>query len=772
VPDDADALIDAYYAARQRHDADGQIEILRSLLSIAQQSGNRIGEIEVLRWMGNALQDKGLLQKAHAYRVTAERLMHELGEECPPVLRMSVEGDLGRSFIETKEWNAAESHTREALRMAEELEHEEGLCIYNMNLARVLTASGKVDEAIRRGKEVLAIAERRRDHYVLGIQHLNLAGIYLQQLQLNQSQRHARLALAHADVTGNPDLRSKAHRLIGESYRLGRLLSGRHEYAAEAIHFLTGMLESARVDGDAATEAETHLQLARVNADLRKSPEAAKHYRASLEALERVRKTLGYESFHLSYFRSLQPAYDEITQFLLRQGRVEQALHTSEMLRSRLLLAMFGQSRSSTPAWSRQAQNDLTNVMDAYGGEILRLFRGEERGRGLTITRGGDDGAPRNPRIDAAHAAFLRLHESQALHSALWTSQQVPPPETLETIRSTLRRDEALIVYHVTDSSLIAFAVTDDGVHFQHLPYSEQRLASDVAAVCEAISDLRKPEPRDGLQWLYALLIAPLLHTIATKKHWTIVPHGPLHRVPWAALHSLTGYLIEEHSVSILPSAGFGVAVARQLEPTGRDAVFFGNPDPGDEWLKLPGSEVEVTRSWETLATGQPPFLGPNATKAEVLRRARSARLLHVAAHHMFDAEVPLLSFLKLAGDRGSDFLYAIEVMDLNLSAQLVTLSACETARSRIDTGDEQYGMVRGFLAAGARSVMSTLWKIHDLSAAKLIADFYERAKNDALGNALAGAQRALLAIPHYRLPYFWAPYVLSGEWKRPLTLT
>src|SRR5262249_53855297 len=152
------------------------------------------------------------------------------------------------------------------------------------------------------------------------------------------------------------------------------------------------------------------------------------------------------------------------------------------------------------------------------------------------------------------------------------------------------------------------------------------------------------------------------------------------------------------------------VALARRPPASGTQAVFFGDPDAGDSESELPASAREVALVYETLRAGPEPFIGEAATKAELLARAPQARLLHVAAHHVFNPNLPLLSFLKMAGGHGSDFAYALEVMDLDLSAQLVTLSACRTAGSRIETGDEQYGMVRAFLAAGSRSVMSTLW--------------------------------------------------------------
>jgi CHAT domain-containing protein len=110
-------------------------------------------------------------------------------------------------------------------------------------------------------------------------------------------------------------------------------------------------------------------------------------------------------------------------------------------------------------------------------------------------------------------------------------------------------------------------------------------------------------------------------------------------------------------------------------------------------------------------------------------------------------------------------------VSELRLEAQLAVLSACETARSHVVAGDEQYGMIRSFLAAGVRSIVSTLWAIEDQSAVHLFSLFYQESTQRPLAQALANAQRGMMKTPPYDLPYFWAPYVLSGEWDRPLSV-
>jgi len=188
--------------------------------------------------------------------------------------------------------------------------------------------------------------------------------------------------------------------------------------------------------------------------------------------------------------------------------------------------------------------------------------------------------------------------------------------------------------------------------------------------------------------------------------------------------------------------------------------------------LQLPAAQNEVQASYDVFRTGPPPFIGSTATKDELLKHVSTAKLLHLSCHHLFDARAPFLSFLKLAGKSGADFLYMFEVAELKLAAELVSLSACNSAHSHIESGDEQYGIVRAFLAAGARSVISTLWSVEDSSASVFFTDLYRRVLRDGLAQALKMAQLRLLADPRYELPNFWAPYVLSGHWNHPLSFS
>jgi CHAT domain-containing protein len=153
--------------------------------------------------------------------------------------------------------------------------------------------------------------------------------------------------------------------------------------------------------------------------------------------------------------------------------------------------------------------------------------------------------------------------------------------------------------------------------------------------------------------------------------------------------------------------------------------------------------------------------MGEEATFERVHRSLADCGVFHLAAHGMFRPEAPLLSSIKLA-DR---WLAVQDIYDLELKAALVTLSACETGLGHDAGGDDLVGLVRGFLYAGARALMVSLWRVDDESMTKLITNFYARwLAGSPKAQALRQAQLNLMQA--YEHPYFWAPLILVGDEK------
>jgi CHAT domain-containing protein len=147
-------------------------------------------------------------------------------------------------------------------------------------------------------------------------------------------------------------------------------------------------------------------------------------------------------------------------------------------------------------------------------------------------------------------------------------------------------------------------------------------------------------------------------------------------------------------------------------------------------------------------------------------RSAREVDVIHLAAHGMARPDAPLFSYVQLADGR----LTVLDCFDLELDCALVTLSACESGRGVVAPGDEQIGLARAFLYAGARAVVQTLWRIDDAITQRLMQDFYTALGSGlSRGDALRAAQLACLRSEGAH-PFIWAAPVLVGDWRREKT--
>jgi CHAT domain-containing protein len=163
--------------------------------------------------------------------------------------------------------------------------------------------------------------------------------------------------------------------------------------------------------------------------------------------------------------------------------------------------------------------------------------------------------------------------------------------------------------------------------------------------------------------------------------------------------------------------------------------------------------------------------VGNSATEELFRREAPDRRVLHLATFGVFNKQNPLFSYVELARGRGDDGRLEVhEVFGLRLTADLVVLSACQTALgsgafSDVPAGDDWVGLARAFLYAGAARVVASLWAVEDRPTADLMEHFYEAyARGGAPGRALALAQRSMLSDPATAHPYLWAGFELVGK--------
>jgi CHAT domain-containing protein/tetratricopeptide (TPR) repeat protein len=333
----------------------------------------------------------------------------------------------------------------------------------------------------------------------------------------------------------------------------------------------------------------------------------------------------------------------------------------------------------------------------------------------------------------------------------------------LPAVQASLREDEVVLEYYSARGMLCAcvigrhsFEVVTLGAasvahgHAQLLQFqlSKFRLGAkyqrDFSSGIDAATTAH-------LQALYRELLAPLRSRIAGR--WlTIVPHGFLHYVPFHALHDGAAHLIDDGPISYAPSASVLHLCRQKRPPRARASLVLGVSDRA-----APHIDEEVDAVAAALPRSRA-YKGRRASAARLKEDGPKSRVIHIATHAAFRMDNPMFSAIQLGDGPVSVF----DLYDLRISAELVTLSGCGTGLNALIGGDELLGLVRGWLYAGAQSVLVSLWDVHDRSTAQLMADFYERLRStDNRAVALRGAMLAARdRDPH---PYYWAPFVLIG---------
>jgi CHAT domain-containing protein len=276
---------------------------------------------------------------------------------------------------------------------------------------------------------------------------------------------------------------------------------------------------------------------------------------------------------------------------------------------------------------------------------------------------------------------------------------------------------------------------------------------------------------------LYSLLISPIAPDLPTDPNENVVfvLQDWLYLVPFAALRDDTGhYLIERHTLSVIPSLGVFQQIQQQSakHDAGKGVLIVGNPimpsvslqegQPAQQLSALPGAEQEAR-----LVAAQfhaTPLLGATATKERILSSLPNSEIAHFATHGLLDQKTGgFQSGVALSpGDADNGLLSAREIQHLKLNADLVVLSACNSALGKM-SGDGIFGLSRSFLTAGVSSVVVSLWPISDDSTAFLMEHFYQHMRTG--GDKSQALRSAMLDTKEkYSDPFHWAAFVLVGE--------
>jgi CHAT domain-containing protein len=493
--------------------------------------------------------------------------------------------------------------------------------------------------------------------------------------------------------------------------------------------------------------------------------------------LEQARTLIAPEEMHVSFLRDKLAIYEETVGALLARGSEQDIAHALEYVeraKSRLLLervqaALDGRllAESALPPQAQERLAVLRAELSRGYRSLNTLEESEARRMGVA---GVEDAASLNA-LEQEYADLLRREggKPHASHS-LFT---LPEIVATQELARPLHANEALLVYYIIDGSVCVWIVTPQQVHFrwnvaclEAVNHAALRMRYQLQRVGWGSELSRRHAPRfqaDAqavLTQLYDLLLRPIADLL-TAEQLVVVPHDVLHGLPFHAFFDGTQSALDRWEICYAPSAALWHRGAQRQQTTSEEGASWADAEALLVSVPSPGIE-QVTEEVTQLAHLLPRahvLQGEAATLAAVQGQAGNCRLLHLATHGLYRADNPLFSGLQLA----DGWLLARDLYALRLSCDLATLSACQTGVALAEAGDELFGLVRGFLAAGARSVAASLWPADDEATAALMHEFYERLlQGQSKASALRSAQQAVRGrFPH---PYHWAAFVLVGE--------
>jgi hypothetical protein len=471
----------------------------------------------------------------------------------------------------------------------------------------------------------------------------------------------------------------------------------------------------------------------------------------------------------IAFLKDKLAVYESLVRMCLARGpsaaNLEAALAYIEQAKSRSLADLIAFRAHRLPA-SRKARRALVELVDSLRGELNWYSRTIQHLEGRSANLEG-------PRLEklrrAGRDCEQRLVESLAnlrVEDQEFANLEAAGSIDLETIRSALPEDAMLVEYYRAGDAFYVCLLSRGDLKIVELGPAPalrrvlQLLRFQLSKFRLGPEYVRTFQPQlleaanEHLREFYRQLIAPIERHLEEAAHLIIAPHGFLHYLPFHALFDGERYLGDRFSISYTPSASVYYLCSTKNAPPTAGALVLGVPDPSAPYI------LDEVKAVSSVLSNAEVFVGAEATLEVLREKGSQCRFVHIATHGWFRQDSPMFSSISL----GDSQLSLFDLYQLDLPAELVTLSGCGTGLNVVVGGDELLGLVRGLLYAGAQGVLVTLWDVNDQSTAEFMKLFYEHLKTNP--NKAQAMQYATAEIrKKYAHPFYWAPFVLVGKY-------
>jgi CHAT domain-containing protein/predicted negative regulator of RcsB-dependent stress response len=704
------------------------------------------------------------------------------------------------------------------------IENQHYAAVTSAYIGRVHLALGDNERALESFNRKLSISrvvqDRRMESYALR----DIGSVLTEKGQTKEALARYRQALSLSqDVK---DRRGAALILVA----IGKLAEKLGD-KAEALANYEQALSLMQAVADRRGEVQTLMDLASAKRDLGRLDDARRDIESSLRLIENLRTKISSPALRMSYLETVYRHYEFYVDLLMRKnerdpsgGFATLALEVNEHARARTLLENLIAARTDI----RQGVDPQLLEEERQIQQRLNE-KAEQQTRLLSSRTQPEREAAIQQEIESLLSQYKEVESRVRDQSPKYAALTQPRPLNLASIQLELDEDTVLLEYALGSARSYAWAVTRHSIESFNLP-PRAEINRSAKVVYDTLSQPAASTPVDNYRAaeneLSKILLDPVAHLLPGKR-LVIVADGILQYIPFTALPDpavkeggLRVPLVVKHEIVTLPSISTLAVLRNELRGrmvAGKTLAVIADPvfekdDPRVRLSRLQG-RTQVARSVVALRGSemdQPllqvkldnkpliferlPFSLEEAQAILDLARGQKImravgfdanlkaaldpaigdyRIIHFATHALLNNSHPELSGIVLSlvdqtGRTQDGFLRLNEIYNLNLAADLVVLSACQTALGKESRGEGLIGLTRGFMYAGVPRIVATLWRITDRTTAEFMRYFYEALLNqgESPSKALRTAQIRMWEINKSAIPHYWSAFTLQGEWR------
>ena len=702
------------------------IEYHERHLKISKEVGDRAGEGRAYGNLGNAYDSLGDFQKAIEYHERHLKISKEVGDRAGEGKAYC---NLGNAYDSLGDFQKAIEYHERDLKISKEVGDRAGEGKAYGNLGIALRNLGDFQKAREYHERHLKISKEVGDRAGEGQAYGNLGNAYNSLGDFQKAIEYHERALKISKEVGNRAGEGNAYGNLGNAFYCLKDFE-------KAIEYHERHLKISKEVGDRVGEGQAYINLGNAHKCLGNFQKAIQHHTNSVTVFDHIRrKLIVNDEWKIILRDTYYFSYSELWRLQLMQGKVDEALLTADHGRA-------------------QALNDLLKLKYGFKGLLSDIGT-------LAVS------TPDNLSYLPSNTAFIGINEGGIV---LWVNEK---GKEIKTRRSQIDISVTTYFQSLLDTTRKEIGVrTDVNCEDRSLRNpSDKKLAKERFSKPRSHSSYFEAK---SLQTLYNVVIDPI-RDLLHGDEVVIVPQGPLYLAPYAAFMDLTSkYLCETFRIRLLPS----ISTLRLIQNCPADwhsktgALLVGDP-----WVQevvyegmtpeqLEWAEKEVQMIGEILQTE--PLIGKQATKGEVLKRISSVALVHIAAHGRMEtgqiALAPNTTRLSPIPDEEDYLLTMKDVLNAQIRARLVVLSCCHSAWGEVKS-EGVVGIARAFLAAGARSVLVSLWAIDDEATMEFMKLFYgQLVDRRSASEALNEAMKSMRKSDRFSAVKDWAPFVLMGD--------